>query len=58
MSEAEKTDEAYGKSLGAAAFARGVMCAPAMDDALRSGSMNANIFKGWQRGWISASLAA
>jgi hypothetical protein len=58
MATQSKSDQNYGKAMGSAAFARGVMCAPAMDAELRTGPMNVDIFKGWQRGWIAASLAA
>ena len=58
MTTQSKTDQKYGKAMGAAAFARGVMCAPTMDAELRSGPMNVDIFKGWHRGWMEASIAA
>jgi len=58
MTKQSKSDRDYGKALGAAAFARGVMCAPTMDAGLRAGPMNVDILKGWQAGWIAASLAS
>ena len=58
MKAQSKSDQSYGKAMGTAAFARGVMCAPTMDAELRNGPMNVDIFKGWHRGWMAASLAA